>query len=106
LLLETYTDAEKSSRKQAAEQVAAAFEAKMLTVVGEIDRSARKFVETAGQISVWRAIRPSGQASRPARRLTPAQESKPWPQRRRSFPHRLARSTAGSHNQLPSRSAP
>jgi methyl-accepting chemotaxis protein len=51
LLLETYAEAEKANRKHAAEQVASAFEGKMLGVVGEIDRSARDFVETASQIS-------------------------------------------------------
>jgi methyl-accepting chemotaxis protein len=51
LLLETYAEAEKVNRKQAADQVAGAFESKMLGVVGEIDRSAREFVETAGEIS-------------------------------------------------------
>ena len=51
LLLETYAEAEKDSRKKAADQVVAAFESKMLSVVGEIDRSARDFVETAGQIA-------------------------------------------------------
>ncbi|WP_120010004.1 globin-coupled sensor protein [Teichococcus vastitatis] len=51
LLLETYADAETASRRQAAEQVAGAFEAKMLGVAREIDRSAQEFVETAGQIA-------------------------------------------------------
>lgn len=51
VLLETYAEAEKASRREATEAVARSFEVKMQGVVQELDQSAQEFARTAGQIA-------------------------------------------------------
>jgi methyl-accepting chemotaxis protein len=51
VLLETYAEAESTSRKEAVEGVAHSFEAKMQGVVLNLNQSARDFAQTAGEIA-------------------------------------------------------
>lgn len=51
ILLETYAEAEKGSRREVAERIAAAFNAKMVGVVAEIEQSTRQVGETTRGIA-------------------------------------------------------